>query len=373
MSNQSNKKKNILIFFWYYLPPGGAELFVEEITKCLSEKYNFEIIAARGTTDLPKKEQLGPALIYRVGMGNLFFDKFLFPFYSIQKAYEIKKEKEISLIHAIIANPAGLSAMLFHIFTKIPFLLTEQSGNLEKKVRSLGPITFRIYKSIYQTADFIHVITNFLKKSILALGINEKKITVLPNGLNLLQFRQKGEKEKYRIICVARLEKYKGIEYLIDAMPEILKSFPKTKLILVGDGSERKNLTAKTKTLAIEKSVEFRGDIPHQQVPPELTKSNVFVLPSLEEGQGLAVLEAQAAQVPVIATNVGGIPDFIRNEETGILIEPKDHRAIAQNIIKVFCDPNFSQKLAENAQRHLEKYDWNNIASKIDQIYQKLI
>ncbi len=87
----------------------------------------------------------------------------------------------------------------------------------------------------------------------------------------------------------------------------------------------------------------------------------------------MAVLEAQAAGIPVIATNVGGIPDFIRNGETGILIEPQDHEAIAQSVIKVFSDSNFSQNLVENAKRHLGKYDWDNIAQKIDQIYQKLI
>lgn len=373
MDKESNKKKNILIFFWYYLPPGGAELFVEEITKRLSQKYNFEIIAARGTTDLPKEEQMGTALIHRVGIGSFFFDKFLFPFYSIKKAYEIKKEKEISLIHGVIANPAGLAAMLFHSLTKIPFLLTEQSGNLEQKVKNLGPITFAIYKSIYQAADFIHAITGFLKKTISALGVNEEKIKVIPNGVNLSEFGQRVERKEHRIICVARLEKYKGIDYLIDAMPEILKSFPRTKLILIGDGSEQKSLATKAKALTIEDRIEFRGDIVHKQIPEELAQSHVFVLPSLEEGQGLVVLEAQATGIPVIATNVGGIPDFIKNGETGILIKPKDQRAIAQNVIKVFSDSNFSKRLAENAQRYLEKYEWNNIAQKIDQIYQKLI
>ncbi|MFQ6084434.1 MAG: glycosyltransferase family 4 protein, partial [Candidatus Aminicenantia bacterium] len=254
---------------------------------------------------------------------------------------------------------------------------TEQSGNLNQKARKLTPIVFWIYKKIYQTSNFIHVISHFLKQIILALGVDEKKIEVIPNGINLSELRQviekRREKEKYRIICVARLEKYKGIEYLIEALPKILESFPKARLVLVGEGQERKNLESQVKNLRLEKKVEFKGEIPHERIPEELTKSSVFVLPSLEEGQGLVVLEAQAAQIPVIATKVGGIPDFVKDGETGILIKPADSRALSQGVIKVFSTPEFAQKLIENAKDNLEKYDWDNVAEKIDQIYQKFI
>ena len=160
---------------------------------------------------------------------------------------------------------------------------------------------------------------------------------------------------------------------MIEALPKILESFPETKLILIGDGQERKSLELKVKNLNLENKVEFKGEIPHEKIPEELAKSSVFILPSLEEGQGLVVLEAQAAQVPVIATNVGGIPDFIRDGESGILVEPKNSLKLSQSVIRIFSDPEFAQNLVKNASINLEKYDWRNIAGEIDQIYKQLM
>ncbi|MFQ6082613.1 MAG: hypothetical protein ACE5WD_04540, partial [Candidatus Aminicenantia bacterium] len=114
MKNKLRAKKNILIFFWYYSPPGGAEVFVKEISRRLSDNYNFEIITARCKKDLAKMERINEVLVHRVGIGDFMVDKFLFPFFSIKLAYKIKKNKKIFLIHGIIANLAGFSAMIFH-------------------------------------------------------------------------------------------------------------------------------------------------------------------------------------------------------------------------------------------------------------------
>jgi glycosyltransferase involved in cell wall biosynthesis len=372
MQNKLSRKKNILIFFWYYVPPGGAEVFIKETTKRLQEHYNFEMITAQCNRKLPKKEHSEGLLVHRVGIGNFLIDKLLFPVFALWRAYKIKKAKHISLIHAVIANPAGLAAMVFHSMTNTPFLLTEQSGNLDRKVKKLTLITFFIYRKIYQTADFIQVITNFLKKTIVNLGVDEKKIEVIPNGINLSHFKSE-QQEKNRIICIARLEKYKGVRYLLEALPKIIEKFPDSRLVLIGDGSEKEILKSKARALNLENLVEFKGDILHERVAEELSRSHVFVLPSLEEGQGLVVLEAQAAQIPVVATNIGGIPDFIENEKSGFLIEPKNSKAISDSIIRIFSDHKLSQKIIEAAKVNLEKYDWDNITLRVDQIYKNLL
>ncbi len=369
-------KKNILIFFWYYSPPGGAELFVEQITKLLGAHYNFAIITAKFKKALPSQERAGEVLIYRVGLGCVFIDKYFYPIFALWQAYKVRRKKKISLIHGVIANPAGFATMLFHQLTKTPFLLTEQSGNLDRKVRRLNPIIFWIYKKIYQEANFIQVISNSLKQTILSLGgIDENKIEVIPNGIDLATFKFESprQKEKYRIICLARLEKYKGIRYLVEAMPQVLEKFPQAKLVLIGEGPERKNLEAKIKELKIEEKVELKGELPHEKIPEELAQSHVFVGPSLEEGMGVVFIEAQAAGIPVIGTNIGGIPDIIENEKTGLLIKPKDSQAIAQAITKIFSQPELAQNLVENAKVNLKKYDWQNISQKVFRIYQRII
>ena len=88
---------------------------------------------------------------------------------------------------------------------------------------------------------------------------------------------------------------------------------------------------------------------------------------------GIAILEAQACKLPVIASRVGGIPDIIEDRKSGILVEPKNPGQIAKAIIKIFSEPEFAQKITQNAKANLEKYDWNNISRQIDRIYQELL
>jgi len=115
------------------------------------------------------------------------------------------------------------------------------------------------------------------------------------------------------------------------------------------------------------------GLIPNEKIPEYLAAADCFVLPSLSEGLGIAILEAQACGVPVIASRVGGISDIIKDGKTGILVEPKNPEAISQAIIKIFSEPEFAQKITQNAKANLEKYDWNNIGRQIERIYQELL
>jgi glycosyltransferase involved in cell wall biosynthesis len=156
-------------------------------------------------------------------------------------------------------------------------------------------------------------------------------------------------------------------------MPKILEKFPDAKLVIIGEGLERKNLESEIKNLKLGNAVELKGKLNQEQVRRELLSAEVFVLPSLFEGMGIAILEAQASNVPVIASNTGGIPDIIEDGETGILVEPKNSEQIANAALKIFSDSSFAKVLAQNALREVRQYDWQNIAQNIDKIYQQLL
>ena len=114
------------------------------------------------------------------------------------------------------------------------------------------------------------------------------------------------------------------------------------------------------------------GQIENEKVPQYLAIGDCFVLPSLKEGFGIAILEAQAVGLPVIATNVGGIPDIIKDGKTGILVPARNPEAIAKAIFKIYSQLSFAQKLVQNAKANLENYNWDKIAQKVYLIYQKL-
>ncbi len=355
-------KKTILIFSAFYEPfEGGAERYVKEITKRLKEKYDFIILTSQLSFKLPKYEEREGVHIYRLGIGTKL-DKYLYPILALFKSFFIKKD----LIHAVLESYAGLSLFFYRILNKkTPAFLTLQSGRVK--------VPKFLFKKIHQVPDKIQAISNALAKRARKFGA--KNVEVVPNGIDLNLFSQdlKIKKEKFRIICVSHLKKVKGLGYLIEAMPEVLAKFPQAKLILIGEGPERKNLESQIAKLGLQDRVELKGKLTNRAIPEELQKAEVFVLPSLSEGLGISILEAQACGVPIIASKVGGILDIIEDRKTGILIEPENPGQITQAVIEIFFQPEFAQELIQNAKDGLEKYDWQNIAQKINRIYQELL
>jgi glycosyltransferase involved in cell wall biosynthesis len=354
-------KKQILILSCFYREfGGGAEVYVDEITRKLRNNYDFIILTARLSRKLPKYEQSNGIKILRIGLG-FKFDKYLYPIVAFFKIFSIRKD----LIHAVMESYAGLALLFYRIIDKkIPALLTLQSGDVK--------MPKFLFKRIHQAPDKIQAISNYLAQR--AKNFGAKNIEVIPNGINLEQFNfVSGNKQKHKIICVAHLRQVKGNRYLIAAMPKILEKFPDAKLVIIGEGLERKNLESEIRNLKLGNVVELKGRLNSEQVRRELQEAEVFVLPSLFEGMGIAVLEAQASNVPIIASNTGGIPDIVEDQETGILVEPKNSEQIADAVIKIFLDSNFAKVLAQNALREVRQYDWQNISQKIDKIYQQLL
>jgi glycosyltransferase involved in cell wall biosynthesis len=150
---------------------------------------------------------------------------------------------------------------------------------------------------------------------------------------------------------VARLHCEKGHRYLIDAMPQILDSFPSTKLVLVGTGPSEQELRNYVSSMKLNGSVRFTGhmDNPYE----ELLGMDVFVLPSYSEGLPVCILEAMAAGLPVVASRVGGIPEEVNDGQTGILIPPKDPTALAKAIVRLLSNRTLASTMGREGQKRI--------------------
>lgn len=174
------------------------------------------------------------------------------------------------------------------------------------------------------------------------------------------------------VTVVARLHAQKGHRFLIAAMPAIHEKFPDTHFLFVGEGELRQDLVNQVTQLGLEKTVHFLGM--RQDIPELLALSDVFVLPSLWEGLPNSVLEAMAMGTPVIATNVDGCPEVIRNGETGLLVPPEDPEALAQAICRLLGDPDMRQTLAQAAQHWvIANFSEEKNISAFEQLYMQLI
>jgi len=391
MTDKGIVKKNILIFSIAYLPfIGGAEVAVREITDRLGD-FEFDMLTARLSPKLARFEKIGNVNVYRLGFGSAL-DKYMFPFAACLKALSLNIKRSYALSWAIMAAYAGFAGLFFKLARpKIPFLLTLQEGDplpeIEKKVRFIRPI----FKKIFLKADHIQAISNFLADWARKIGY-KGALSVVPNGVDTQKFKIQPSsraqvegnskfkiadfKEKLKIkseerviITVSRLVKKNGVEDIIKAAQDL-----RFKLLIIGKGEQEEYLKDLTKKLNLEDNVLFLGEVSHKDLPQYLWISDVFVRPSLSEGLGNAFLEAMAAGVPAIGTKVGGIPDFLREGETGLFCEVQNPKSITEKIKTLLKDENLRLRLIENGRKLVEeKYSWDFIALEMKNIFDKLI
>lgn len=367
----------ILLFSTAYLPfIGGAELAVRETTDRLPE-VEFDLITAKLRRDLPDFERMGNVNIYRLGAGNKFLDKPLLPNLGFLKALNLHKKKKYDLIHGVMASQGSAAAYLFKFFyPKVPFVLTLQEGDLGRN----SPFDRFWQRRVIRRADAITAISSYL--SDFARRFNKKvPIFIVPNGVDLEKFRNHESgitnygKEK-TIITVSRLVRKNGIDVLIKAAQKLKSLIPDSKFIIriIGDGPERKKLEKLAEKSGIADKVKFLGSISPDELPVYLARADVFVRPSRSEGLGSAFLEAMAAGVPVIGTSVGGIPDFLKDTETGLFCQSENPEDLSEKISLVLNDDNLRSRLVENSQELVRKrYNWDIIAQEIKKVYEKTI
>jgi len=190
--------------------------------------------------------------------------------------------------------------------------------------------------------------------------VPKHKVTFIHNGIGAMEFLPRknaqqelfGKEYSFVIGAIAEWTKNKGLEYLIEAMPAVVNMFPQILLCLVGWGEEEKNFKFQISNFKLEKNVFLVSKSP---AAPYLKAFDVFVLPSLKEGLPYTILEAGLAELPVIATRVGGIPDIIEDGTCGILVNPASPQQLANAIVKLSRDTNLREKMGQELQKHVIK------------------
>ncbi len=375
----NNQEPRILVFSMTYLPfVGGAEMAVKEITDRLND-FNFDLITARLDKKLPKFEKIGNLNVYRVGQGWIL-DKYLFPWLAYFKAKKLHQKRNYQIVQAIMAFYAGLAALFFKWkYPQVKYLLTMQSGDSDFFIWLRTWFWYPLYKKIYTKPDYIQAISHFLLARAQKYGYKGEG-EIVPNGVDIEKFKKQDNQviqslkselkirpgEKI-ILTVSRLVKKNGLDDLVKAGK--LLDFP-FKIIIIGGGAEEKKLKRLAKK--IKDKVIFLGHIQYNDLPKYYSIADVFVRPSLSEGFGNVFLEALACGTPIIGTATGGsaVRVFFENK-AGLYCEVNNPRHVAEKIkISVFDDMS---KSVQNGQEMIqEKYTWDKIASRMEQIYQKL-
>jgi len=384
--------KKILIFSTAYLPyVGGAEIAVKELTDRMLD-YEFDLITARLDKKLPNFEKLGRVNVYRIGLGNKF-DKFLLPFLGCWRALGLDKSRHYQIIFSLMASQASIAAAwlkMLHSGKKL--LLNLQEGDEEEHLKRyvLGSdwLYSRLIKPwhllVFKKADLVIAISESLKQRAAVNGV-KCQLAVVPNGVDLkkfsifnFQFSIKDIKNKLGfsendkvLITASRLVKKNAVDDVIKALEYLPENI---KFLILGDGPDRKMLEDLVVKLKLQNRVIFKGAYDNDDLPQYLAIADVFVRPSLSEGQGIAFLEAMAAGVPVVATPVGGIVDFLTDNETGLFCKVNNPQSIAEQVKALLNNKELAEKIKTSASQLVEKdYDWNLIAVKMKKIFETIM
>ncbi|MEK7596328.1 MAG: glycosyltransferase family 4 protein [Patescibacteria group bacterium] len=371
---EKNIKPPIIIFSTAYFPfVGGAEIAVKEITDRINN-FQFDMITARLDGKLPKFEKIGNVSVHRVGFGIPMLDKYLLPLLGCFKAGNLHKKNHYRVLWSIMASYSGFGALFFKILhSKIPFVLTLQEGDSEEHILKRVGVFYPFWKKIFKKADRVQTISNYLADFAKRHGA-VCPIEVVPNGVDIRKFKMQKSKIKIKneslLITTSRLVEKNAVGDIIEAMRYLPAN---VKLLILGAGPLEKDLKSKTKNLKLENKVIFLGHVDHQETAEYLKISDVFIRPSLSEGMGNSFIEAMAAGLPVIATPVGGIVDFLKDGKTGLFCEIRNPKSIAEKVGILLEDSQLRQKIILNARKLVfEKYDWNKISSRINGLFTKI-
>jgi len=366
----------ILVFSVAYSPfVGGAEIAVKEITDRITDT-EFHLVTVNLDGQQKKEEKIGNVHVYRTGPSGML-GKLLFPFWGLSRALSLQKKHEFDATWAIMANYAGFSALFFkYIKPKIPFILTLQEGDPIKYIKRQVWFLYPLFVQIFRKADRIQAISNYLADFAESMKARVP-IFVIPNGVDVSLFSREysevgledlkskvGKKPgDIFLITTSRLVTKNAIEDVILSLQYLPENI---SFLVLGIGELDAKLRNLARSFGLEKRVKFLGSVSYKEIPKFLAVSDIFIRPSISEGMGNSFIEAMAMGVPVIATRVGGIPDFLEDHKTGLFCEVKNPQDITEKVKEILVNTELQATVVKNAYDLVVKsYNWNLVAHRM--------
>jgi glycosyltransferase involved in cell wall biosynthesis len=268
------------------------------------------------------------------------------------------------------------------IFKPRPVVITLWGSD---KLITQIPILSKTIIRILNTADAIVCENNNLITFLVSQGLDSKKITLIRNGINL-DFFQPGDSIEARkriglkndqliLLSIGSLNKNKNHALLINALAEMVTSRNSLHLYIIGEGEEQEVLKKQIKELKLEKKITLLGLVDHKSISEWMKATDIFILPSRNEGTPNSLLEAMASGLPVIASKIGGIPELIQENIEGLLFESDSKKDLKEKLNKLIKDNQLQDFLGKNAQKKIAKDygNWKNQAEKLSALYKKLL
>jgi len=368
----------------YFLPHmfGGTERTVYEIGRRLVRRGHQVTVLTLDVHGYERHSQIKDMNIYRmpaVSLTKLIGAQLAISPFSLLTATRIVRSIRPNIIHAhnLYFNLTAIAPIIKHL-SRTPLVTTLHLPKM-KYGKPLLDLSIQIYQKtighlIVKSSDELIAVSRSVRThAIEDLMVHPYKIALIPNGVDTNVFLPNNQSHQNTIITyIGRLIQNKGPQYLVQATPYILKYHPEARIYIVGEGPLKDELMRQVISQNLEDNVHFLGNV--SDVLPVLQSTTIFVRPSLTEGMSLAVLEAMACGLPVVASNLEGNAEIIDNGETGYLVPPADSRALAEAISLLLDNHKIASQIGNNARKKTEEfYDWERVTDQTLKIYLALV
>lgn len=293
----------------------------------------------------------------------------------------LKHIRGVDLVHAHGYGHFPTYLAPFCKLRKIPVVITTHSdiGGFSLRKKFFDAV---VPKITLRYASRIIALSNHEKASLITRGVPSEAITIIPNGVDTDEFARKNtyrsvnSRDSKVILYFGRIDfQQKGLDILVRALARLVRERNlDIKLRLIGpDCGDLSRLEEMARKLAVETRVEYLGPLPRRELVRNMHEANVFVLPSRFEPFGISLLEAMAAEIPVVASRVGGVPEIVQEGVTGLLFEPENDESLADRVEQVLTIESYGSELARNALLSLHKYSWRTIARDTLKVYRETL
>ncbi len=376
--------KKILIFSLAYYPRfvSGAEAAIKEITDRINPPdIEFHLITLLFDTASPRRERIGNVEVHRVGFGGSYISKVFFIPLAVLKARALHGKIHFDALWSVMTYMLFPVVIAKMIGVQVPHILTLQDGDPYEKVfgrmRIMPFLPFLNWG--FKRAAIVQVISTYLASWPKKRGY-EGEVVIIPNGFDpenadvdkvesLKETLGKKEGDVW-LVNTSRLVYQKGNDVIIRALPLLP---PHVKFLVVGGGPDEKMLKDLAERLEVESRIMFVGLVPRSEAGAYRRAADIFVCPSRSEGFGIVFVSAMAEGLPVIATQEGGIADYLYDERkdpdkptTGWAVDRDNPKQIAEAVYEIISNPEKVRRVVENARAMAwERYSWDHIAEEM--------
>lgn len=361
---------------------GGSTVTAYAIRHLIKAGHTVTLITSR-YKGLPHREVIDGATVIRIPAIRRYKDYcstwelVIFGVSALVATFSYTRRHRVDFIQAYFAVPAGWVAWIISYLRGIPYAVyfggSDIPGANPSRYKKIYPILTPLLRMIWRRAQFRTVCSEELAR-LGKVSDPTSEFIVIPNGVETNRFKplERPANPQVKILFIGRLIPRKGFQRVVSALPKVRELAKKPfEIEVVGTGAFQAELNVLAEELGVSDLIRYIGTVPYDALEKSYQYADIFVLTSLSEGMPSVILEAMGCGLPIIASDVGGNNEIVKEGENGFLIDGDDTNLVAQRLASLINDETLRTRLGHASRAHALKYDWSNIMRQYTELYKK--